>query len=100
MGYSMEIQRQGSEIVITGNIKNTSDYQSIKDNVNALVQSGAKSIIVKTPESFSMTSSVIGFFIKVIFQDKVSIHVYVKDDRLYSLLEDLNLIETFKVKKY
>ena len=60
----------------------------------------AKSIIVKTPESFSMTSSVIGFFIKVIFQDKVSIHVYVKDDRLYSLLEDLNLIETFKVKKY
>lgn len=96
----MEIQRQGSEIVITGNIKNTSDYQSIKDNVNALVQSGAKSIIIKTPESFSMTSSVIGFFIKVIFQDKVSIHVYVKDDRLYSLLEDLNLIETFKVKKY
>ena len=96
----MEIQRQGSEIVITGNIKNTSDYQSIKDNVNALVQSGAKSIIVKTPESFSMTSSVIGFFIKVIFQDKVSIHVDVKDDRLYSLLEDLNLIETFKVKKY
>ena len=96
----MEIQRQGSEIVITGNIKNTSDYQSIKDNVNALVQSGAKSIIVKTPESFSMTSSVIGFFIKVIFQDKVSIHVYLKDDRLYSLLEDLNLIETFKVKKY
>ena len=96
----MEIQRQGSEIVITGNIKNTSDYQSIKDNVNALVQSGAKSIIVKTPESFSMTSSVIGFCIKVIFQDKVSIHVYVKDDRLYSLLEDLNLIETFKVKKY
>ena len=96
----MEIQRQGSEIVITGNIKNTSDYQSIKDNVNALVQSGAKSIIVKTPESFSMKSSVIGFFIKVIFQDKVSIHVYVKDDRLYSLLEDLNLIETFKVKKY
>ena len=96
----MEIQRQGSEIVITGNIKNTSDYQSIKDNVNALVQSGAKRIIVKTPESFSMTSSVIGFFIKVIFQDKVYIHVYVKDDRLYSLLEDLNLIETFKVKKY
>ena len=96
----MEIQSQCSELLITGNIKNTSDYQSIKDNVNALVQSGAKSIIVKTPESFSMTSSVIGFFIKVIFQDKVSIHVYVKDDRLYSLLEDLNLIETFKVKKY
>ena len=50
------------------NIKNTADYQLIKDNVNSLVQSGTKSIIVKTPESFSMTSSVIGFFIKVIFQ--------------------------------
>lgn len=96
----MEIHRHGSEIVINGNIKNTSDYQAIKDNVNALVQSGTKSIIVKTLESFSMTSSVIGFFIKVIFQDKVAIHVYVKDERLYSLLEDLNLIETFKVQKY
>ena len=90
----MEIHRHGSEIVINGNIKNTADYQSIKDNVNALVSSGIKSIIVKTPESFSMTSSVIGFFIKVIFQDKVAIQ------RLYSLLEDLNLIETFKVQKY
>lgn len=96
----MEIHRHGSEIVINGNIKNTNDYQSIKDNVNALVQSGQKNIIVKTPESFSMTSSVIGFFIKVIFQDKVAIHVYVKDERLYSLLEDLNLVETFKVQKY
>ena len=96
----MEIHRHGSEIIINGNIKNTADYQLIKDNANSLVQSGTKSIIVKTPESFSMTSSVIGFFIKVIFQDKVTIHVYVKDDRLYSLLEDLNLIETFKVQKY
>lgn len=96
----MEIHRHGSEIIINDNIKNTADYQLIKDNVNSLVQSGTKSIIVKTPESFSMTSSVIGFFIKVIFQDKVAIHVYVKDDRLYSLLEDLNLIEIFKVQKY
>lgn len=96
----MEIKRNGSEIIISGNIKNTTDYQEIKDNVNELIKSGSKSIIVKTPESFSMTSSVIGFFIKVIFQDKVPIHVYVKDDRLYSLLEDLNLIDTFKVQKY
>ncbi len=96
----MDIRKTGSEIVISGNIKNTADYQTIKDNINELIQSGSKSIIIKTPESFSMTSSVIGFLIKVIFQDKVSIHVYVKDDRLYSLLEDLNLIETFKVQRY
>lgn len=96
----MEISRNGSEIVITGNIKNTADYQLIKDNVGACIQEGCKNIFVKTPESFSMTSSVIGFFIKVIFQDKISIHVYVKDERLYSLLEDLNLIDTFKVQKY
>lgn len=96
----MDIRKTGSEIVISGNIKNTADYQTIKDNINELIQSGSKSIIIKTPESFSMTSSVIGFLIKVIFQDKVPIHVYVKDDRLYSLLEDLNLIETFKVQRY
>ncbi len=96
----MEITRTGSEIIINGNIKNTADYQAIKDNVNELIKSGAQSILIKTPESFSMTSSVIGFLIKVIFQDKVPVQVYVKDARLYSLLEDLNLIETFKVEKY
>ncbi len=96
----MEISRNGSEIIINGNIKNTADYQAIKDNVNELIKAGTKSIIIKTPESFSMTSSVIGFLIKVIFQDKVPISVYVKDDRLYSLLEDLNLLETFRVQRY
>ena len=34
----MEIHRHGSEIVINGNIKNKSDYQDIKYNVNAIVQ--------------------------------------------------------------
>lgn len=96
----MEIKRTGSEITINGNIKNTNDYQAIKDNINALVDSGQKNIIIKTPESFSMTSSVIGFLIKVIFQNKVAVSIYVKDDRLYSLLEDLNLISTFRVQKY
>ncbi|MDE7169921.1 MAG: hypothetical protein K2N67_06965 [Mucispirillum sp.] len=96
----MEISKIGNEITIMGNIKNTADYQKIKDSVSELVKGGTSSIIIKTPESFSMTSSVIGFFIKVIYQDKVSIHVYVKDDRLYSLLEDLNLIDTFKVMRY
>lgn len=96
----MDIQRNGSDITIIGNLKTTEDYQRIKSVVTEVIQSGAKSINIRTPESFSMTSSVIGYFIKVIFQDKVQLHVHVKDDRLYSLLQDLNLIDTFKVVKY
>lgn len=94
----MEIELSGTnELTITGNIKSPKDYQLIKQHMTDLVDAGVDRVIIRTPESFSITSSVIGFFMKVIFQDHVRITLYVKDKRLYSLLEDLQLVETFNV---
>ncbi len=96
----MEIKKIGNnELVLSGNIKSISDYQSIKQTMTDMVSAGVDRIIIRTPESFSITSSVIGFFMKVIFQDHVKITLYVSDPRLYSILEDLQLIETFNVVK-
>lgn len=94
----MEIEvTGGNDITLTGNIKSLKDYQDIKQTVSDLVAAGTDRIVIRTPESFSITSSVIGFLMKVIFQDKVKLTLYVKDPRLYSILEDLQLIKTFNV---
>lgn len=96
----MEIEIKGNnELVLTGNIKSLKDYQNIKQTMTDMINAGVDKIIIRTPESFSITSSVIGFFMKVIFQDHVKITIYVSDPRLYTILEDLQLIETFNVIK-
>lgn len=96
----MELQStKDGEIVIRGNIKTITDYQDIKRAVKEQMDKDIKSIDIKIEDSFSITSSVVGFFLKVINKDKLDLNVYVKDERLHRILKDLNLLDLFKVKK-
>jgi hypothetical protein len=84
-----------SEVTITGNIKTTADYLAIRDLVTELVRAGAGSITLHINDSFSMPSSVIGFFVKLINRDKVQVTMLIQDPRLLELLEELSLAELF-----
>lgn len=96
----MEVKASGnSEITVAGNIKTMGDYQEIKRVVQEQIDGGGSSLTVKIPDSFSITSSVIGYFLKVINKDNVSLSLHIKDERLYKILKDLNLIDIFNVKK-
>ncbi|MFQ3574090.1 MAG: hypothetical protein SNJ53_05600 [Thermodesulfovibrionales bacterium] len=96
----MEIKATGaSEITILGNIQSIEDYQEIKDAVRALTDKGHNSITLRIPDSLSMPSSVIGFLLKLVHVDNVGVSMLVGDDRLYNLLDILNLITIFKVKR-
>jgi|SRR5208283_1340760 len=96
----MKIKATGaSEITVTGHIKSIEDYQEIKFAVRNLIDKGKDAVSIKIPDSLSMTSSVIGFLLKLIFVDKVKISMCVKDERLFSLLDVLNLITVFNVTK-
>ncbi|MDR2105523.1 MAG: hypothetical protein LBP51_07200 [Deferribacteraceae bacterium] len=83
------------EVAITGNIKTVSDYLEIKGAISSLLKEGGKELAVKIPDSVSITSSVIGYFLKLIYQDGVKVTVLVGDQRLFKLLEDLRLSEAF-----
>ena len=96
----MNIEVNGSsELVVYGNIKNVNDYQEIKRVVTDMLREGTGELTIKMPDSFSITSSIIGYFLKLVYQDGVKLAIMVSDERLYSLMSDLRLTEAFNVQK-
>jgi len=94
----MEVERNRNEILITGNIKSIEDSLQIKDTINAVLEQGVRNIHIKIMDSFSMTSTVIGFLMKLVNHDKIPLSMSVFDNRLYVLLEELNLLQIFNVR--
>lgn len=96
----MEIKVIDSTTVeIIGNIKTLDNYNEIKQTIQQMIASGTRHLTLNVRDSLSMVSSVIGFLIKIINIDGVALNVNVWDERLYSLLDQLSLIELFHVKQ-
>ena len=94
----MEITTSSNIVSIEGNIKSISDFQEIKNALDNL-KNTHNEIIIELKNSISITSSVLGYFNKLVLKDGVKISLHVKDNQLISLLDDLNLIQVFNVKK-
>ena len=94
----MDISTASNVITITGNIKSVSDYQAIKNSVDSLITSN-KSIVIDIKDSISITSSIIGYFTKLVQKEGIDLSIKVGDDSLMELFDDLNLITLFKVRK-
>ena len=50
-------------------------------------------------DSFIITSSVIGFLIKAIKVDQMSLHVSVGSQELYEMLLEMSLVDSMNVRK-
>ena len=94
----MEIFSKGSIVTIKDNIKSINDFQSIKKCLDELIANDNR-VTIDIIDSMSMTSSVIGYLTKIIFKDKVQLSLRIGDQRLYDLLDELNLISQFNVRK-
>lgn len=94
----MEITSSANTIDITGNIKSINNFSEIKNLVDGVVTQH-KSITINIIDSLSITSSVIGYFNKLILKDNINIEMRVGNDQLMHLLSDLNLASTFKARK-
>ncbi len=94
----MEIETSSNSVTITGNIKSISDFQSIKQIVDSMTIQH-KHININIVDSLSITSSVIGYFNKLVLKDNIDIRMTVGNEQLLHLLDDLNLIATFKAKR-
>lgn len=94
----MEISSSSNIITISGNIKTVGDFQQLKSCVDGVVAQH-KNITVNINDSLSITSSVIGYFNKLVLKDKIALHMNVGNSQLIELLDDLNLTSVFRVKK-
>lgn len=97
-GKNMDISTSGSVVTISGNIKSVGDFQSIKSTLDNVVASNSKITLV-IEDSISITSSVIGYFNKLILKDGIKIDMKIGNEDLISLLDDLNLTSVFNVRK-
>jgi len=95
----MEIKTSQNNILIEGNIKNVEHYHSITSAVDTLLQSASDEIRIYILDSISITSSVIGYLCKIIKSNHISFSLYVADENLHNLLDELNLTTLLNVTK-
>lgn len=94
----MDISVSENVVTITGNIKSISDFQTIKRALDLLTFK-KDSVIIEIVDSISVTSSVIGYFNKLVLKDEINITIHVGNEKLMTLLDDLNLATVFKAVK-
>ncbi|MBC8236753.1 MAG: hypothetical protein H8E76_00850 [Helicobacteraceae bacterium] len=94
----MELTTTSDTLSISGNIKSINDFQDIKNRLDSM-KTTTKNIVIIIKDSISVTSSVIGYFNKLILKDKITLRMKIGNAELIELLDDLHLIETFNVSK-
>ncbi len=87
-------------IMIEENIKSLADNDLIKTAIeDAWNANMDKTIEIHIKDSFIVTSSVIGFLIKFIKKDKIPITLYISNEELYEMMDDMSLIQALNIKK-
>ena len=92
----MDIKQTGNMIEVDGVIKTINDSQMLVNTIKDASRNG--SVVIKINDSFSLPSTVIGELLKL-KDNGVNISLEVKDEILYELLDDLNLVSAFNVRK-
>lgn len=93
----MEISSHDNLVNIDGNIKSISDFQNIKNTMDSITAKHKK-LVVNINDSISITSSVIGYFNKLILKDNIDLELNVASKQLIELFDDLSLTAAFKVR--
>jgi len=94
----IKIENYGNKIKVKGNIKSIAHYNELKDNIETIIISH-KSVEVELIDSMSLTSSVIGYFTKIVNLDNVVLKLSINDERLFELLDDLGLVQVLNVQR-
>ncbi len=95
----MKIEVIGDNTIeVHGDIVNVRDSDYFRDKGKEIldVSDGLKIYII---DSDTITSSVIGFLLKMAKRDGKKIELYVKSNHLGEMLKNMDLLEIFNVKK-
>lgn len=96
----MEISTVGAqELVIGGIVKTIDDSTLLRNTIQRMYEAGATAVTLKFTDSFALPSAVIGYLMKLVNRDHVRLTLLAGDQRLVDLLDELQLSETFGVKR-
>lgn len=100
----MEVHHEKLEdrynIEINGAVKtidHTKEIRSILDGI--LTTDPGMPIDMHLKDTDVITSSLIGILIKMIYGENAKITIYTTSEKLYQLIERLNLVDTLNIKK-
>ena len=93
----MTIDYKNGTLLIKGNVKSIQDYQLIRSTIEDRFKDF--DTIPIYIDSIAITSTVIGYFNKLIHEDKKKIVLHVQNPSLYKILSELHLLDTFNVIK-
>jgi len=94
----IKIEHTGNKLRINGNVKSISHYNDIKSSVDQIIQN-QNDVLIELIDSISLTSSVIGYFTKIVNVDNITLRIHVTDERLFALLDDLGLVQVLNVQR-
>lgn len=92
-------KKSTTELEVGGIIKTIEDSIKLRETIQSMVDCGAASILLRIPDSFAMPSAVIGYLMKLVNRDKVSLSIIAGDIRLRELLSELQLSSMFGVRE-
>ena len=92
----MDIKQSGTLVEVNGVIKTINDSQLLVNAIKDASRSG--SVLIRINDSFSIPSTVIGELLKI-KDGGIGVTLEVSDAILYELLDDLNLVSAFNVRK-
>lgn len=82
-------------LVIKGSIRSEFDYQEIKTQMSAMRAAGAQEFALKLIHSTTITSSVLGYWLKLVNHDHFKLSLEATDVKILHLLQELGLLEVF-----
>ncbi len=96
----IDIIKNTSENILNveGIIKSSENTQSFINAIDSTLRDN-KNLTINIKDSFSVTSTVIGFLLQKVNVDKINLTINVGNDRLYELFDMLELISILNIKK-
>lgn len=85
-------------VTIEGLVDSTKSSEEIKQQIKAVAKE-TQSLVIDFKDSFAVTSSLIGYFLGLIQKDKKKIKIIARNQDLFELFEELELIAVFGVTR-
>jgi len=95
----MDVRFADGNIIITGNIKTNEDYLAIKTKIQERILLGDGAIAIVIADSTTISSSIIGFFLKVANKDKIPVTLKIASEKLRYILGELGLADLLNVSE-